>query len=178
MGGIRRGCPPVKRQSRQGFQRLVTPGLPQPVVLLRWADVTDATDSYHLQYESWTLERRPVGPPVGGDTAPVLRGHRVGGVRTRARFGRRRTRGRPLCHRRQHGARSDRLRVGHGAWDRGGHGVVELPHVMHGYEALAGCDVVHDHTLLGPAWALANGHDRVVTTCHGPFDGEMRAIYR
>jgi hypothetical protein len=63
MGGIRRGCPPVKRQGRQCFQRLVTPGLPQPVVLLRWADVTDATDSYHLQYESWTLERRPVGPP-------------------------------------------------------------------------------------------------------------------
>jgi glycosyltransferase involved in cell wall biosynthesis len=65
-----------------------------------------------------------------------------------------------------------------GAWDRIGDGVVELPHVMHGYEALAGCDVVHDHTLLGPAWALACGHDRVVTTCHGPLDGELRAIYR
>jgi glycosyltransferase involved in cell wall biosynthesis len=65
-----------------------------------------------------------------------------------------------------------------GAWDRIGDGVVELPHVMHGYEALAGCDVVHDHTLLGPAWALACGYDRVVTTCHGPFDGELRAIYR
>jgi glycosyltransferase involved in cell wall biosynthesis len=65
-----------------------------------------------------------------------------------------------------------------GAWDRIGHGEVELPHVMHGYEALAGCDVVHDHTLLGPAWALACGYDRVVTTCHGPFDGELRAIYR
>jgi glycosyltransferase involved in cell wall biosynthesis len=65
-----------------------------------------------------------------------------------------------------------------GAWDRIGDGVVELPHVMHGYEALAGCDVVHDHTLLGPAWALACGYDRVVTTCHGPFDGELRSIYR
>jgi glycosyltransferase involved in cell wall biosynthesis len=65
-----------------------------------------------------------------------------------------------------------------GAWDRIGDGVVELPHVMHGYEALAGCDVVHDHTLLGPAWALACGYDRVVTTCHGPFDDELRAIYR
>jgi glycosyltransferase involved in cell wall biosynthesis len=65
-----------------------------------------------------------------------------------------------------------------GAWDRIGDGVVELPHVMHGYEALAGCDVVHDHTLLGPAWALACGYDRVVTTCHGSFDGELRAIYR
>jgi glycosyltransferase involved in cell wall biosynthesis len=65
-----------------------------------------------------------------------------------------------------------------GASDRVGEGVVELPHVMHGYEALAGCDVVHDHTTLGPAWALACGHDRVVTTCHGPLDGELRAIYR
>ena len=63
-------------------------------------------------------------------------------------------------------------------WDRVGHGEVELPHVMHGYEALAGCDVIHDHTLLGPAWALASGYDRVVTTCHGPFSGELRAIYR
>jgi glycosyltransferase involved in cell wall biosynthesis len=49
---------------------------------------------------------------------------------------------------------------------------------MHGYEALAGCDVVHDHTLVGPAWALACNHEHVVTTCHGPLDGEMRAIYR
>jgi glycosyltransferase involved in cell wall biosynthesis len=63
-------------------------------------------------------------------------------------------------------------------WDRIGHGDVELPHVMQGYEALAGCDIIHDHTLLGPAWALASGYDRVVTTCHGPFDGELSAIYR
>jgi glycosyltransferase involved in cell wall biosynthesis len=64
------------------------------------------------------------------------------------------------------------------AWDRIGHGEVELPHVMQGYEALAGCDIIHDHTLLGPAWALAGGHDRVITTCHGPFDDQLSAIYR
>lgn len=63
-------------------------------------------------------------------------------------------------------------------WDRVGHGEVELPHVMQGYEALAGCDIIHDHTLLGPAWALASGYDRVITTCHGPFDDELTAIYR
>jgi glycosyltransferase involved in cell wall biosynthesis len=63
------------------------------------------------------------------------------------------------------------------AWDRIGHGEVELPHVMRGYETLAGCDIIHDHTLLGPAWALASGYDRVVTTCHGPLDGQLRAIY-
>ncbi|MGZ6780745.1 MAG: glycosyltransferase family 4 protein [Mycobacterium sp.] len=65
-----------------------------------------------------------------------------------------------------------------GVWDRVGDEVVELPHVMRGYEALAGCDFVHDHTLLGPAWALACGYDRVVTTCHWRFVGERRAIYR
>jgi hypothetical protein len=48
---------------------------------------------------------------------------------------------------------------------------------MAGYEALAGCDIVHDHTLPGPAWATARGRDRVVTTCHGPLDGEMHGIY-
>jgi glycosyltransferase involved in cell wall biosynthesis len=63
-------------------------------------------------------------------------------------------------------------------WDRIGHGEVELPHVMKGYEALTGCDIIHDHTLLGPAWALASGHSRVVTTCHGPFGGPLSAIYR
>jgi glycosyltransferase involved in cell wall biosynthesis len=65
-----------------------------------------------------------------------------------------------------------------GAPDRVGEGAVELRHVMHGYEALVGCDVVHDHTLLGPAWALACGYDRVVTTSHGPFEDERRTIYR
>lgn len=63
-------------------------------------------------------------------------------------------------------------------WDLVGQGHVELPHVMAGYEALAGCDVIHDHTLLGPAWALATGYDHVVTTSHGPFDGTLRSIYR
>jgi glycosyltransferase involved in cell wall biosynthesis len=65
-----------------------------------------------------------------------------------------------------------------GVGDRVGDGAVELPHVMHGYESLGGCDVVHDHTLLGPAWALACGYDRVVTTCHGRLDGGLREIYR
>jgi glycosyltransferase involved in cell wall biosynthesis len=62
--------------------------------------------------------------------------------------------------------------------DRIGEGAVELRHVMKGYEELAGCDVIHDNTLVGPAWALACGHDRVITTCHGPFRGELRSIYR
>jgi glycosyltransferase involved in cell wall biosynthesis len=58
-----------------------------------------------------------------------------------------------------------------------GTAAVELPHVMRGYEALGDCDIIHDHTLLGPAWALALGYDRVVTTCHGSLDGDMRVAY-
>lgn len=64
-----------------------------------------------------------------------------------------------------------------GQWQRVGQGATELPHVMRGYEALAGCDVIHDHTLLGPAWALALGLGQVVTTCHGPLVGELATIY-
>lgn len=52
---------------------------------------------------------------------------------------------------------------------------MELPHVMRGCEVLAGCDVIHDHTLVGPAWALALGYDRVIGTCHGPLDGARMA---
>jgi glycosyltransferase involved in cell wall biosynthesis len=59
-----------------------------------------------------------------------------------------------------------------------GEGSTELAHVMGGYESLAGCNVIHDHTVLGPAWALAKGYGRAVTTCHGPLDGEFRKVYR
>ena len=68
-------------------------------------------------------------------------------------------------------------RLATAATDRIGVGVVELCHVMHGYEVLSSCDVVHDHTVVGPAWALAAGKDRVVTTCHGPLEGELKEIY-
>jgi glycosyltransferase involved in cell wall biosynthesis len=62
--------------------------------------------------------------------------------------------------------------------DRPHDAAVELDHVMRGYEALADCDVVHDHTVIGPAWALAHGRDGVVTTCHSRLDTELRSVYR
>ncbi len=65
-----------------------------------------------------------------------------------------------------------------GRWDKVGQADVELAHVMSGYDALVGCDVIHDHTLLGPAWALAHGSSRVITTCHGPLRDELAVIYR
>jgi len=55
---------------------------------------------------------------------------------------------------------------------------VELQHVAAAYEVLTDCDVVHDHTLAGPAWALGHGRRAVVTTCHQPLDGQLRGVYR
>lgn len=55
----------------------------------------------------------------------------------------------------------------------------ELSHVEAAYSVLGNCDVIHDHTLLGPLWAIAN-HVRppVVATAHGPFNPELAELYR
>lgn len=55
----------------------------------------------------------------------------------------------------------------------------ELAQVEAAYDALGHCDVIHDHTLLGPLWAVANEvRPRVVTTAHGPFNAELTELYR
>jgi glycosyltransferase involved in cell wall biosynthesis len=63
--------------------------------------------------------------------------------------------------------------------ERMGVASVELDHVIAGYEALTawGADIVHDHTLTGPLCAEPC-HPPVVTTNHGPFEGELAALYR
>lgn len=63
--------------------------------------------------------------------------------------------------------------------ERMGDAAVELDHVIAGYEALTawGADIVHDHTLTGPLCADAS-HPPVVTTNHGPFEGELGSLYR
>jgi glycosyltransferase involved in cell wall biosynthesis len=53
--------------------------------------------------------------------------------------------------------------------------VAEARHLARAYQALADCDVIHDHTLLGPF--IAPGDLPVVTTHHGPFTPEFREIY-
>src|SRR5918995_1967085 len=69
--------------------------------------------------------------------------------------------------------------LAHAAGDRMGSAVVELNHVIAGYEALTawGADIVHDHTLTGPLCAQPS-HPPVVITNHGPFEGELAALYR
>src|SRR5918997_2594862 len=58
-----------------------------------------------------------------------------------------------------------------------GEAVAELRHLVHAYEALASCDVVHDHTVVGPAFAERLPALPVVTTNHGPFDPELLDVY-
>jgi glycosyltransferase involved in cell wall biosynthesis len=61
---------------------------------------------------------------------------------------------------------------------RMGEAVAELHHLVHGYEALASCDIVHDHTVIGPAYAERLPALPLVTTNHGPFDRELLDVYR
>jgi glycosyltransferase involved in cell wall biosynthesis len=59
-----------------------------------------------------------------------------------------------------------------------GGAVTELRHVIHAYEAVSGYDIVHDHTLVGPVYAEHFPAMAVVTTNHGPFDGDLHDYYR
>lgn len=64
--------------------------------------------------------------------------------------------------------------------ERLGAAVVELHHLIHGYEAMLewGADVVHDHTLIGPVYARRHPDLPIVTTNHGPFNEELVTLYR
>jgi glycosyltransferase involved in cell wall biosynthesis len=55
--------------------------------------------------------------------------------------------------------------------------VPALYHALAGYEALADCDVIHDHTVAGLIVAARLGRTGVVATNHGPFTDELRKIY-
>ncbi len=55
----------------------------------------------------------------------------------------------------------------------------ETRHVLAAYDALADCDVVHDHTLVGPlAAASRRGAAPVVVTNHSVFNEATTALYR
>jgi glycosyltransferase involved in cell wall biosynthesis len=54
----------------------------------------------------------------------------------------------------------------------------ELRQVIEAYKAVGAADIVHDHTLIGPVYAERFPRLPVVTTNHGPFDGEMSVLYR
>jgi glycosyltransferase involved in cell wall biosynthesis len=55
---------------------------------------------------------------------------------------------------------------------------LELAHALAAYEALAGVDVIHDHTLAGPLLGVAHASGTpAVVTNHGPFTPDMRYIF-
>jgi glycosyltransferase involved in cell wall biosynthesis len=58
-----------------------------------------------------------------------------------------------------------------------GMAVPELIHVAAAYDAVQGFDIVHDHSVFGPFYAERYPNLHVVTTVHGPLDGELSAIY-
>lgn len=65
--------------------------------------------------------------------------------------------------------------------DRLGEAVVELHHLLDAYDSLHDVDIIHDHTIVGPVLAASASSSAtipVVTTCHGPFDEELRPTYR
>jgi glycosyltransferase involved in cell wall biosynthesis len=55
---------------------------------------------------------------------------------------------------------------------------VELAYVIRGHDCLSSCDVIHDHTLAGPAIGRRRGAPAMVTTSHGPFTPEVSDVYR
>lgn len=59
-----------------------------------------------------------------------------------------------------------------------GFSVPELRHVLAAYDALGDCDIIHDHTMIGPTYASALTDVPVVTTIHGPLNVELLDIYR
>jgi glycosyltransferase involved in cell wall biosynthesis len=59
-----------------------------------------------------------------------------------------------------------------------GNSVDEIRHVLHAYDELKDCDVVHDHTLVGPLYSAILPDLPVVTTNHGPFNAELIDLYR
>jgi glycosyltransferase involved in cell wall biosynthesis len=59
-----------------------------------------------------------------------------------------------------------------------GTSLVELRHTAAAYEALSGCDIIHDHTLAGLFMAQLHPSLPVVTTNHGPFNRDLADLYR
>ena len=66
----------------------------------------------------------------------------------------------------------------HAEGQRIGMAVPEIRHVIHAYEAVRECDVVHDHTMIGPFHSEHYPDLPVATTIHGPFNEELTDLYR
>ena len=54
----------------------------------------------------------------------------------------------------------------------------EACHVIGAYSMLGDVDIVHDHSMVGPIYALSVPSPPVVTTNHGPFNEILTPVYR
>ena len=61
--------------------------------------------------------------------------------------------------------------------DAAGRGSVELVHVLEAYDAMGDADVVHDHTIVGPAVGPQLCAGPVVTTVHWTLTRHIRRLY-
>jgi glycosyltransferase involved in cell wall biosynthesis len=66
----------------------------------------------------------------------------------------------------------------HARTDNIGDTAIELTHVLHAYRTVADADIVHDHTIAGPALASRRSLAPVVTTNHAPFSDDTRRYYQ
>lgn len=62
--------------------------------------------------------------------------------------------------------------------DNIGKALPELNHIVRGYAAMAGMDVIHDHTIVGPLYRHRPTGPPVVVTSHGPFLPAERDLFR
>jgi glycosyltransferase involved in cell wall biosynthesis len=53
----------------------------------------------------------------------------------------------------------------------------ELSHVARAYAGFQEVDIIHDHTMAGPAYLQRPQHIPVATTIHGPLSAEARDVY-
>jgi len=54
---------------------------------------------------------------------------------------------------------------------------VELRHTALAYEALAGCHIIHDHTIMGPTVGIAANRAPIVATIHSDMSPPYASIY-
>jgi glycosyltransferase involved in cell wall biosynthesis len=66
----------------------------------------------------------------------------------------------------------------HARTDEIGDMAIGLTHLLHAYDAAASADIVHDHTVAGPVIGSLRSTRPIVTTNHGLFTDDMRALYR
>lgn len=59
-----------------------------------------------------------------------------------------------------------------------GNTTIEMRHVLSAYEAINDVDIIHDHTVIGPALSPDLTDIPVVTTNHGPFADDTMAIWK